>query len=221
MEEKLLKISPKKRVICFISLLTFTLYFLTTLFFIMPNNSLNLKLNNEYQYFDLHFFQRWGFFAPPPTFNEFIAIKFYYRENTINKTATFDILTPIVKDKQKNAPFNRGDEVLDYTLSHTISGIQSDITEYTDLIKFENQKKNRIMTDDQRIKLVVKYIEKTKEFKTLTNYARIVAQNNKIPKTNSCFQITISEKSIPQFADRNLPLKMPEVITFQSNVKAL
>jgi len=107
---------------------------------------------------------------------------------------------------------------MDDVLSNTISGIQDNIRLYTNLIDFKNARKHKTITNSERTALIIKSEEKTYEFKTLCNYAKIVAKNNNLSLTKNSFQICISKTEMAQFTDRNKHIEMPEEIIFKSNL---
>lgn len=214
MNGEIVKISLLKRTTCLFLFCFIFLYFVVTLFFVLPDNSLNIEMNKQFKVFDLHFFQRWAFFAPPATYNENLRISFYSE----NQVETFDILRPLLVDKQAKTPFNREFEIIDYLMSNTIAGIQDNVKYNNDLINFRYNKAKKKISNDMKTKLIVDAVEKSNDFLTLKKYANIVAKKNLLPLKNLKFQIYISKTDMPQFADREKKLFIKEVIMFQSSI---
>lgn len=213
-----------KNSLIIITFLAFIIYWLITLFFNFPDNPINIDNLKSRQNFDTHLFQRWGFFAPPPTSNHRLYLSYFYNDDDnpkIIKTRTFEVLQLITAEKRKRAPFNRKQDVLDYIISGSVHNIQTNIKQVSDVIRIQEKKNKKALTQQQKSKQIIETIEKTESFKNLSNYAKIVAKKNKIPFNNTLFKITITHIEIPKFVNKNSSNKREEQIILSSNTHTL
>jgi len=194
--------------------LLFCAYWLTTIFFVAPSNPLNISADNGREIFNTHFFQRWSFFAPPPTYNQRVYIVF--KNKSTKSKDVFEVLAPIVNAKHDHAPFNEYHQKMDYILASSLINIEGNVKLLHDV--FANKSMQSLFsgkdtTVDERI---IYDIEKTSDFKTLIKYAWKIAAENGINKNDVSCQIIITKVYIPQFVDRKLQ-KGKEEISFSSH----
>jgi hypothetical protein len=212
-----------KALLFYITFIVFLLYWATTIAFTLPNNYINLSLDKENQVFQFLFFQRWGFFAPPPTFDE--RLYFTYVNNLNKKTDTYEVIEPLNKEKKIKAPFNSREDIVDYILSNSITGIQDVMHETRDIYEYEKFDTISEVLEDEIVifnsdsayyHYIDKLIPTTSYFNTLVNYSVIVAKRQGIDTKNSKVVITISKLYIPKFADRNNKARRKEEVQFKS-----
>lgn len=193
----------------------FLLYGLITIIFVSPNNYLNITLSKYASVFDDVFYQRWGFFAPPPKSND--RLYFTY-ENKLDKSKkiTYEILEPLLIKKSNEAPFNSAEEINDYLLSNSIYYINDVIINIREKYKYEL--KNEKHNEQQLQSIITKTIKKTKPYQTLLNYSKIVALRNNIDLKKHSIIIKISNVALPKFIDREKKLKCNEILIFDSSI---
>lgn len=92
-------------------------YWLLTLVYVSPNNPIRVQCFYACNFFEALFYQKWEFFAPPPTFNEKVYYIFQPKHSETGKTIVTEVVEKIFKEKQKHAPFNEADDVTDYLIS--------------------------------------------------------------------------------------------------------
>ncbi len=198
--------------ICF---LVFIIYWLVTFFFVFPKNPLNVSVTSGKDFFHANFFQTWGFFAPPPNFNERV-----YLVTTARKDSSVDIaelLDPVFAGKHNKAPFNSYHQAIDYIMASSLAGIDSDVRMLYNIINYEKEFAGKAITDSLAKDSIIKTIEQSSAFKTLVNYARKSLLEKNIDPASVYFQIKIVRRMSPQFVDR-FTKKMPEEeITFASH----
>jgi len=194
--------------------LLFCAYWLTTIFFVAPSNPLNISADNGREIFNTHFFQRWSFFAPPPTYNQRVYIVF--KNKSTKSKDVFEAIAPIVNAKHDHAPFNEYHQKMDYILASSLINIEGNVKLLHDV--FASKSMESILKEkDTSVKERIVYdIEKTSDFKTLIKYARKIAEENRIDKDDVSCQIIITKVYIPQFVDRKLQ-KGKEEIAFSSH----
>lgn len=180
----------------------------------MPKNPLNITSQNTKDLFESNLFQRWSFFAPPPTFNE--RVYFAYKSTEYKKIDFYEILVPVLEKKSKAIPFNTYEQIQDYILASTLSNIETNMRTYQDVLNYTNNQAVVKVSDSLISNKIVEEIEKTNDFKTLINYAKLIAEKNNIDINKYSLQIQIHKISIPQFIDRYSKTRKEEVI-FSSN----
>jgi len=197
----------------------FCAYWLTTVFFTLPDNHLNLSLFKEAQTFHLFFFQKWGFFAPPPTSNERAYYTFIPKIGEESKT--FEIVEPITKKKKQDAPFNWRANTIDYVISNSIIGISETLYEEQQVKNYELTNTDTSSVQKDYDKLSKELVQGSAHFKILVNYAKIVAQKQDIELSDYDLSILITQKKIPKFYKRFEKNNTPEIIIFQSDTLSL
>jgi hypothetical protein len=203
-----------KKIIIIPLFFLFSMYWGCTILFNIPNNFINISLTKQSEKFNTFFFQKWSFFAPPPKFNDRLYYTFYSNTDTL----TFEVLEPLNLKKQKNAPFNWNEDLLDYVLSNSVSAISDEVVEINQIIKNDTSKFSK-MTDSTKSNYLIKQIQKIYCFRTLRNYSHFVAKKNKLNVSNYKVQLQISRKYIPNFSERhNIQIVNKEEIFFKSEI---
>lgn len=108
-------------------------YVLVTLLYVSPSNPIRIRFDNALQEFEAWGFQKWTFFAPPPTGNDRLYFAFSPREGS---GSTYEVLEDIYRRKQEDHPFNERTEVVDYVVSGTasqITDIMSEVNRYKEV----------------------------------------------------------------------------------------
>lgn len=191
-----------RKIISSISILIFVFYWITTLIFVSPKNYLNINLLEYSDLFNSFFYQKWGFFAPPPKTNERL---YYTFENKFNSKdiQIFEVIEPITKAKSENNPFNTEEDLLDYVLSNSINNIRETVINTSEFIKYQEKKLNKKFTELEKEKIYDSEIDNSSRFKTLKNYSKNVAIKNNININNYNIKFTISLIEIAPFSERN------------------
>lgn len=199
-----------KRILYGLAFIFFMVYWVITLFFVSPNNPLNLSTQKFKNSFQANFFQRWAFFAPPPTFNQRVYI--VLKNKSTQQKEGFEALSPILKSKSQKAPFNSTQQIFDYIFASSLINIEGHIRILQDVFNNQNSKADFKVSDSLKTESLVNEIEKTSDFKTLLNYSKIITQNNGINPREVVCQIQIFNIYTPQFIDRNLKNKKEEIM---------
>ena len=199
-----------KKIFSFFIILLFVLYWVCTIIFTTPDNYVNINFLEYHSTFERFFYQKWGFFAPPPQFNEYLYYTYYSDGKDSLELKTFEIIEPIIHKKQLDAPFNSSAERLDYIFSSALINISDDLA----------NSNSGSLKDSLGIQRVIKQIENGYSFALLKNYAKLVAKNNNIDSKTHKLQISIFKRDIKKFSERNdtnNALK-PEELLFRSNI---
>ncbi|WP_396147937.1 hypothetical protein [Flavobacterium sp.] len=179
----------------------FLFYGIATVVFSTPDNYINISLIEYNEKFNTFFYQRWGFFAPPPQSNDRL---YYVFEKKTNKAEiiVYEVIEPLLKQKCSKAPFNGNEDLVDYLISNSIYLITDGIRAVRESFEYDAKLKNKKVDEFELTKKVNKVIETTKPFMTLLNYSKKVALNNKLEYADYNVYLKITQKKIPKFIDR-------------------
>ena len=186
----------------------FACYWITTLLFTLPDNYINISLYRYSQSFQFLFSQRWAFFAPPPTFDERLYYSFISKNDSTVKS--YEVLQAINEAKVKHAPFNWNDDIKDYLLSNSVISLNDLANDYHQYHE-EGDQSNADAAND-----IEDYLEASPYFKTLQNYAQIVAKSNAIDPVQYNCVISITRYNLPKFVDRYDDSKRTEDLFLRS-----
>ncbi len=196
-------------------LLVFFMYWMVTIFFNTPENYLKIKLLKVHRVFELFFYQNWGFFAPPPNTNERLYCVVYAKSDTISKRV-FELVSPIIKEKIKNAPFNSKADLLDYVISSSIVGITNKIVSFNETFDYMLSEKK--IVEKNREFFLIQELQETNHFKTLLKYAKEILRNKGVDLNESLISLELVQLPIKKFVDRNKEKKIKKYVVFKSDL---
>lgn len=203
-----------RKIISYLIVLSFGLYWLATLFFTAPDNYLKIQLFKEDQTFHKFFYQKWGFFAPPPQFNERLYCLVLDKKDS-SQVKSFELMQPIIKQKVENAPFNNKADILDYILSNSCMSINNQLVTVKERIEY--LEKEQKMSDMEKDSIVRHHLEDTPQFQVLKNYIKEVAKKEKLDKEEYLISFMITNTPIPKFVKRNdEQVKTEELLVYRS-----
>ena len=162
--------------------------------------------------FQIFFYQRWGFFAPPPKSNDRLYYVFINKYDN-SKILTFEVIESLLKDKHLNAPFNAKEDLIDYLLSNSIYALNDEVLNRREFLldqKLDDNKKR------VAINLIKEEIKRTNSFKTLMKYSDYIMQKNNHDKDSYEVSFYITQKRINSFFDRNKGNLSKEDLIFDS-----
>lgn len=165
----------------------------------MPNNYLRVKLNFVVDIMDVFFFQSWNFFAPPPDYD----LRLYYVfTDELNKKYVFEAIKPILNEKKRKAPFNSGEEYLDYVISGSATSIIDVKSNYFDYFKFTFKDSTDKYCSDTAVKTININYKTLPGYLTLINYSSLVRKKNlNSIKIKNC-KFILTGLMIPKFSER-------------------
>ncbi len=193
-----------RKTLSYTALVLFALYWGFTLLFVTPQNYISISFLEGEKVFNTFLYQKWGFFAPPPKYNDRLYYTFQNKHDTIKKY-TFEVMAPLQHMKADNAPFNSGEDILDYVLSSTIHSINDGLIAVNEAIDYQidtNKMKQNEGNDHQKIERGKLFIQETSYFKTLKNYSRFIASKNNLNIDDYFVTIEVAQIKMPKFADR-------------------
>ena len=189
------------------------------LFFNLPESSLPIAENYSlYKTWNVIFFKRWEFFAPPPNYDD----RLYYVYTDLKKPeniTNYEVFKTLHKKRKKGYFFNNRLSNLDQTL-HSISTSTTDLIKKNyEIYKFQQNCDTALNNSD----CFQKYVEKvstdfheTQNLTILIKHAKEIAILKSI--TDAKVQIILSAKELPKFKDRHkIDAKRKEYMLFISN----
>jgi hypothetical protein len=197
-----------------LSILVFIIYWIITIVFTFPENYISITLSKESRLFHTFFFQRWGFFAPPPNYNERLYYTFVDTNGKSN-SITYEVLEPLNLQNNKNNIFNYESDILDYVLSNSLSNITETINEVNKVYEFEKNTKSN--SDSAHAQMLSDIVIKSPQFMTIKNYAKYVASKNNISPNFKHVVITLTIIPLPKFYQRLDKILVDEKIIFRSD----
>ncbi len=210
------------RIIKFFIVFLFTFYWVVTIFFNLPENYLTIKFSKQNTTFQTFLFQRWGFFAPPPTFDDRLYYVFHKKTDTaFRKIQPIEICKNLFKEKSRKAPFNNEEDIFDYIISNSLITIGDEAVRFRNLKAYSKQNQNSlvsVLNSDSLFNLFFwNYIKSSEPFNSLLNYSAVIAKANPLLGVVDSVEILILRKNIPQFSYRDSVFKSNnDVVVFKS-----
>lgn len=194
----------------------FVCYWAMTFLFTMPDNYINLQFHQGQQYFQFWLYQRWGFFAPPPNFDE--RLYYEFKDKHTQQVSLHEVLQPINEQKQAKAPFNWREDLLDYLLSGSVISIGEELISFKNDLRYQHEQQGDTNYDSSDLAATKQYIQSCIAFNTLRNYTRFVARKNDIDLSRQEVRMIFTRVYLPRFSERfsNAPRK--EEYMFVSDV---
>ena len=194
-------------------------YGITTLIFSVPENYLNISLIEYESGFNSFFYQKWGFFAPPPKANE--RLYYIFEKKTNNKELiAFEVIEPLLKQKHEKAPFNTKEDLMDYLISNSIHNLTNIISTYRESLDYDTKLAKTESNELEKDKKVNDAVKEVTSFKILLNYSKKIALNNNIKFDDYNVRIKITQIDLPKFMDRYKDNKKDnkEYVVFDSSL---
>ena len=181
-----------------VTLTIVAVYWGATLLYVLPDNPIRDRSAGFVDGFEVLFFQRWNFFAPPPTANT----RLYYRFPYEDSTRTFEVLRDITAAKRAAAPFNTEEETVDYILHGSVADVKA-------AVRAAMGESRRLYPDSterfhtqQAIDLVSARGRRPGGLVTLYNYACFVARAQGLHPIPDSVQIVVTDVPIVPFERR-------------------
>ena len=119
----------------------------------------------------------------------------------------------INEQKSAQAPFNWNADIEDYILSNTVIGVGEIV------YQAQQERKGDVpqMQSDSAFQAILdERINHSLQFRTLKNYGRVIAENNRIDPRQHDFFLTLTRIDLPAFADRLEPWDKKESMYYRS-----
>ncbi|MEO6916949.1 MAG: hypothetical protein ABI151_16115 [Chitinophagaceae bacterium] len=168
-----------------------------------PETSLPIASNlAHYKIFDEVFYQRWGFFAPPP--NEDDRLYYVFTNNSdSSKNITFEIFEKLLHEKREKYLLNDDLSNLDYILYNTTSPIEDQLRDGFEIYKQKNKCSDHpgACSYDEYVKMARSDFDHTPQLTALIKHADIVRKKQGLDN-NYSVQVVLAKISIHRFAQR-------------------
>lgn len=192
-----------------ISIILFTAYWLVTLLFTLPDNYIKISLIKEERLFSTLFYQKWGFFAPPPKYNQ--KLIYIYLTNDNEPAHVYEALEKITSLKRNSAPFNSKPDLMEYIIGNSMSSVINYKIDLTDQFNAPLMDTLAAFTNDSIKKdYIEKMIEKQNTFQTLVNYGKEIHKSNNLSDQNADkFIFSIVKEDIVPFSiamEKEIPI---------------
>lgn len=189
------------------------------LFACFPESSLPIAANLDfYKKFDKIFYQRWGFFAPPPTENERLYYIFSKNSNP-EHTLSFEVFENMIKEKNEKYLLNDDLANLDYIIHNTISPIEDMLREGYEIYKFEKNcpEKGDTCNYKNYMNRVRGKINETPFMKTLLKHASSIKNKHSLSEYDR-IQVVLTFVDLPKYAQRFSKKEPRELPIFKSDL---
>lgn len=191
------------RAIKYFLLIIFAFWWGLNFYFSFPKSSLPiLYAHNLYQKWDDIFFQRWGFFAPPPDFDNRLYYVYTNKKDT-SDIFIYEVFERLNKRKNQNYLFNDNLINLDYIL-HNLSSPIGDLLRENFQIYKHQKFCDSIDDENQCYQLFVNQMKseiyQLAEMKTLLKHSKLIAHKQSL--TNHKVRIILGAKELPKFYQR-------------------
>lgn len=193
-----------KKILAILIVLVFMSYWGITLIFSFPESSIVIAENHKaYKRFQIPFYQKWNFFAPPPTYN--LRLHYIFKsENNLYDIEVFENLNKKVREKYL---FNNTYANTNWFLFSNTDNIVQVFSTIHNTFQDLNNSKNINTYSSDSIALTDKYndirkiIQNIGSMDILLNHSKIIAEELKLSE-NYDVQIIISAIDIVKYADR-------------------
>lgn len=195
----------------------FLIYWLMVILLSMPSNNLKQQIFNQFPRFRYTFSSTWNLFSPPYLNHK----RLYYilkDSHHPERTDTIEVLEKLWLQKQKAAPFNQKENIIDHNLFYNVAGLTFAL--------WRNDKKpsgdafNRL-EDSLLIANAISAAENNPQYLrclgSLQNYCIRVLKENRIDSAGKLVKILIIEKQIKPLKEIKNPGWLPkQTIVFES-----
>jgi len=181
----------------------FIFYWILTFLYVSPDNFIKVKADASLEVFKIFCEQRWGFFAPPPQYND--RLYYTFLDDQRNELATYEALEPLLMEKQRKKPWNTREDAIDYIVNGSMTNIIDFIIAQKEVYKQLYPDSTSVVIEKKAKLAIIERYNEIPPFVTLVEYGKIVANKNfteaEYSKIES-FKIAITQQQLPKFIDR-------------------
>lgn len=195
----------------------FGFYALTTLLYVSPSNPLRIHFDAELTVFEKLGYQKWTFFAPPPTGNNRLYFAFSPQSGD---GETVEVLEGIYARKRQDNPYNIKAQVVDYAVSGHARQISDRIREIYRYRKVhELFDGDPAFLDDLAVRSLRPETEYGDNVRVLLRYASMVAAQRGIELDGLKCQMAFTHVPMRPFTQRyNSEFPIEERMTYKTTV---
>lgn len=198
-----------------VALLIFTGYWLSTLLYCSPTNYVRIQSHTYMSWFNIYFYQKWTFFTPPPKDNQRLYFLFVNRHQP-QRIIKCEILKPIQDKKRENPIFNHTHEILDNVISGCAISLNNSMVETSRYLKQKYPDSSRTFHLKESAHLICSNGNKLPGYRTLMEYAKVVAVKNNIKYQDHQLKIVMSSIPIRSFRNRFETKPPQEIVVLET-----
>lgn len=202
------------KILRFLIITLFVLYWSVTFIYTGPSNYIRIAIQDGLTVFQKFFYQKWAFFAPPPTSNHRLYYSFYKADGTL--VVSYEALEYLSKQKKEKVPWNTREEAVDYMVNGSLINLITHIISRRDAYQAANPDMSLVKSDSIARDNVNASSFDIVSYNTLANYGKIIAQKNldstKLAQIDY-FTFSVRQIAIPKFVNREALLTEAKTIT--------
>jgi len=172
-------------------------YWLTTITYVAPNNYLRAQFPGVFRAIEPVLYQKWEFFAPPPTFNTTVYAVAHLQNP--EETITWDLTSEIRRLKGRHAPFNATEDAIDYVLSSAAIDIVSQMRQQIEHEKKTHPEAKQEARIQEALTKVREYEPYNRSILAIRNYAAATVAKSVPTNRPGTLRIVLTAVDIPKF----------------------
>lgn len=175
----------------------FITYWLGTIIYVAPNNYIRAQFAGVFRAVEPVFYQKWEFFAPPPTYNT--TVYAIARLQNPEETISWDLTSEVRRLKGRHAPFNSAADATDYVLSGAAIDITSQLRQFiTHEKKTHPEEKQEVWVNNALAKMH-EYESHNRSIIAIRNFAAATVAKSVPTDRPGTMRIVITSLDIPKF----------------------
>jgi hypothetical protein len=186
----------------FIILLVFFFYWVGTICVTLSADSSKKNIGYSFPLLVKLSGASWRLFAPPFTYNDRMYL-ILRDKRTHEITDSFELLENIAYEKRVHAPFNQHENIIDHLLNHAVGSLKIILVQYNDQLRKTNPNETDSFYKARASSETINDMNGAQQVGTLTNYCQQWIGEKKIDTTGKEWKITLVEKKMPPFTERN------------------
>ena len=204
------------RIISYLAIFIFLLHWTLAFILAMPANYVKKAITNHAPRYQA-MFPQWKLFTPPFTYHDRLYFIIRDSKGNGNKSDTIEVLANIALQKQKKAPFNQRENIIDHLVNNNVAKLKKIVWPYEKTKDSVTLNKSDSATIARSISNVQNNINYKRYLATLVNYSKIVLQQKHIDTTGKEVKIVIKEKKIRPFNQiSNISYLQNEILVFET-----
>jgi hypothetical protein len=175
----------------------FVTYWLATIAYVAPNNYIRAQFVGVFRAVEPVLYQRWEFFAPPPTFNT--TVYAIARLQNPEETVTWDLTSEVRRLKGRHAPFNATEDAIDYVLSSAATDIVEQLQQHIGHGKKTHPEAKQEVWVNEALTKMREYEPKNSSIIAIRNYAAATVAKSVLTDRPGTVRLVITYVDIPKF----------------------
>jgi hypothetical protein len=177
--------------------IAFITYWLATIAYVAPNNYIKAQFAGVFRAVDPVLFQRWEFFAPPPTFNSTVYAIAHLQNP--EETITWDLTSEVRRLKGRHAPFNATEDAIDYVLSSAAIDIAEQMRQHVGHEKKTHPEAKQEVWVNEALTKMRESEPYSRSIMAIRNYAAATVAKSVPTDRPGTMRLVITSVDIPKF----------------------